>query len=203
MTGDTATPWIVDRPEHERPGGDRYGSLLTATRALLDAVCAADAPVDVTRAAVADLERVTAALAPYGVPRVVAPAGNRPDLPGEGHPMSPPTVIAEWLPTSVRGSVTLTRAHDGSFGMAHGGWMPKIYDDVLGRLASRARPRSRTAFLHVDYRSVTPVGVELTITARIDRIEGRKIWTTGEMHNGDVLLTEAQGLFVVLEAGQP
>jgi hypothetical protein len=45
--------------------------------------------------------------------------------------------------------------------------------------------------------------VELTISARIDRIEGRKIWTTGEMRNGDVLLTEAQGLFLVLEPGQP
>jgi acyl-coenzyme A thioesterase PaaI-like protein len=203
MTGDTATPWIVDRPEQERPGGDRYAPLLAATRRLLDAVSAADAPDDVTRSAIADIERATATLEPHGVARLVAPAGNRPDLPGEGHPMSPPTVIHEWLPTSVRGSVTLTRAHDGSFGMAHGGWMPKIYDDVLGRLASRARPRSRTAFLHVDYRSVTPVGVELTITARIDRIEGRKIWTTGEMRHGDVLLTEAQGLFLVLESGQP
>lgn len=81
--------------------------------------------------------------------------------------------------------------------------MAFIYDNVLGRLASRARPRSRTAFLNVDYRSVTPVGVELTISARIDRIEGRKIWTTGEMRNGDVLLTEAQGLLLVLEPGQP
>jgi acyl-coenzyme A thioesterase PaaI-like protein len=203
MSGNTATPWIVDRPEHERPGGDRYAPLLSATRRLLDVVCAADAPEDVTRAAVADIERLTAALDPHGVPRLEAPAGNRPDLPGEGHPLSPPTVISEWLPTSARGTVTLTRAYDGSFGMTHGGWLAFIYDDVLGRLASRARPRSRTAFLNVDYRSVAPVGVELTISARIDRIEGRKIWTTGEMRNGDVLLTEAQGLFLVLDPGQP
>jgi hypothetical protein len=77
-------------------------------------------------------------------------------------------------------------------------------DEILGRLAnSGGRTRSRTAYLHVDYRSVTPIGEELTFDGRFDRVEGRKRYLSGRMYRGEVLVTEANGLFVELRPGQP
>jgi acyl-coenzyme A thioesterase PaaI-like protein len=200
----SADPFIpLDAGDHPPRGGAAHAHLVAATRALIDAVAAAAVPEDVAHAAMADIGRATRTLEPYGVSRVEAPAGNRADLPGEGHPAMAPSMIDHWSARDVRGRVVFTRAHDGGRGAVHGGWLSLVYDDVLGRLAGRARPQSRTAFLHVDYRAVTPVGVELTIEGRIDRIEGRKIFVSGAMRRGDRVLTEARALFLVLRVGQP
>lgn len=59
------------------------------------------------------------------------PAGQRPDLPGEGHPLRPPTVVKEWLPDQVRAEITFSRAHVGSGNAVHGGVPPLVYVDVL------------------------------------------------------------------------
>ena len=42
-----------------------------------------------------------------------------------------------------------------------------------------------------------------TNDARIDRIEGRKIFVTGRLCDGAEVLTEAEALFVRLKPGQP
>jgi acyl-coenzyme A thioesterase PaaI-like protein len=197
-------PYIaLDAAARQSRGGTHHGALVDTVRALIDAVSASDAPEEVTRAAMVHISRATAALQPHGASRYDSPAGNRADLPGEGHPALAPTVVDHWSTSQARGRVVFTRAHDGGGGTVHGGFLPLIYDDILGRLAARAAPRSRTAFLHIDYRAVTPVGVELSIEAKIDRIEGRKIFVSGTIRNGDVLCNESVGLFVVLRPGQP
>lgn len=196
-------PYISEEDETRRAGGASHGELVQATRSLLDAVSAAEAPASMAAEARAALAKVTEMLAPYAVPRVTAPAGNRPDLPGEGHPLHVPSVIESWAGGQVRGTVTFTRAHDGGRGAVHGGFLPLLYDDVLGRLASRAASQSRTAFLHVDYRAITPVGVELALQGRIDRVEGRKLFVSGEVLAGEVVCNVATALFVTLRPGQP
>jgi acyl-CoA thioesterase FadM len=66
------------------------------------------------------------------------------------------------------------------------------------------RPISRTAFLHVDYRKVTPIDTELTARGWIREPEGRKAFVNAELHDGDGnLLAEAHGLMIRLLAGQP
>jgi hypothetical protein len=37
----------------------------------------------------------------------------------------------------------------------------------------------------------------------VDRIEGRKRFLRSELRDGDVLVAEAEGLFVALNPGQP
>jgi len=45
----------------------------------------------------------------------------------------------------------------------HGGVLPLLFDSVFGMVIHAAgRPISRTAFLHVDYRKVTPIDTPLT-----------------------------------------
>lgn len=180
------------------PGGPGYGQLVTEARRLLDAVAAADVPPDVAARAAA----LTAEAADLLQPHVTedesrAPAGNRPDLPALGHPLLPPFVVSEQGDDDVQGTVRLSRAHLGGGAAAHGGVVPLLFDDVLGHLVAYGRSPSRTAYLHVDYRRLTPLGRDLAVRGWIDRTEGRKIWARGELRLGDDVLAEAEGLFVV------
>ena len=62
---------------------------------------------------------------------------------------------------------------------------------------------ARTAYLTVNYRQVTPIGIELSLDATVDAIDNRKRWCSGRLFNGQTLITEAEGLFVELRPGQP
>jgi acyl-CoA thioesterase FadM len=64
-------------------------------------------------------------------------------------------------------------------------------------------PRQRTAYLHVNYRQIVPVNKELQVDAGVDRVEGRKIFVSGRLSDGDAVLTDAEALFVLLKPGQP
>jgi acyl-CoA thioesterase FadM len=80
----------------------------------------------------------------------------------------------------------------------HGGMLPLLFDDLLGHQAVRRSGQypTRTAFLHVDYRRLTPVDVPLTAHTWVDQVEGRKIIVRGELRHGDDVLAEAHGLFI-------
>ena len=78
-----------------------------------------------------------------------------------------------------------------------------IFDEMLGRLANTGRTRSRTAYLHVNYRNITPIGPELRVEAPVDRVEGRKRFLTGAIYHDGTLTAAAEGLFVELRPGQP
>jgi hypothetical protein len=65
-------------------------------------------------------------------------------------------------------------------------------------------PPSRTAYLHVDYRNITPIDELLTAQGRIADLDGRKAFITATMTTADgTLLTEASGLMVRLLPHQP
>jgi hypothetical protein len=86
----------------------------------------------------------------------------------------------------------------------HGGVLPLLFDDVLGRLStSLGGPLSRTAYLRVDFRNITPIDVDLTIEAAVARLEGRKRFLTGVLSHEGIVLAEAEGLWVELRPGQP
>lgn len=193
-----------NRPDPELRGGPDFGRFLEAVRLFQDRVVAIDPPPDVVAGLADQLDRLNDQLATWLVPEGSAAAGSRVDLPGRGNPMLVPFVVDEDTPTAVRGRVTFRRYHLGGHAAAHGGTLPLLFDDLLGRLSNaHDRPRARTAYLHVDYRNVTPLDTELRFEAWIVREEGRKRYLKGTLHDGDVLLAEAEGLFVVLLPGQP
>ena len=66
------------------------------------------------------------------------------------------------------------------------------------------RPISRTAFLHVDYRNVTPIDTVLTARGWVRESEGRKAFVNAELRDPEgKLLAEAHGLMIRLLPGQP
>lgn len=182
---------------------DHFAGLISSVRRFVDAVCASSPPAAVQRAVADTLTAASAELRSYAVDADHAPAGRRPDLPGQGHPLLPAVVVSDLRDGRVRAEVTFGPAHHGSGGAVHGGVIPMVYDDILGRLAARSViPIARTRSLEVGYQAITPVGRPLVIEASIDRIEGRKIFTSGSITDQGQVLSTAKALFVVGRAQQ-
>lgn len=87
----------------------------------------------------------------------------------------------------------------------HGGILPLLFDHLFGMtVIMSGRTISRTAFLHVNYRQVVPVGVPLTASSRIDEVDRRKAFVSAELCDAHgVVLADANGLMVQLLPGQP
>jgi acyl-coenzyme A thioesterase PaaI-like protein len=118
--------------------------------------------------------------------------------------MAPQVELAEFSDTYARGHVAFGRFYLGGNGAVHGGAIPLAFDELMGRLANTGgRPPSRTAYLHVNYRSITPIETRLAIEARFQAEKGRKRTLTGVLRNGDQVCADAEGLFVALRPGQP
>jgi acyl-coenzyme A thioesterase PaaI-like protein len=135
----------------------------------------------------------------------VAPAGRARHLPGLGHPLMPPWQVAESGPDGVTMQGHFPRFHVGGNGAVHGGVIPLFYDWHFGMVVSAAgRPDSRTAYLHVDYRKITPTDEPLVSKAWIDSIDGRKAFVRATMSDSDGnVLSEASGLMIKLLPHQP
>jgi acyl-coenzyme A thioesterase PaaI-like protein len=151
------------------------------------------------------IEEVCARLAEHRAPAGVAPAGRALGIPGNGHPLMPPWQVTESGPDQVTMRGHFSRFHVGGNGAVHGGVIPLFYDWHFGMIVSAAgRPISRTAYLHVDYRAVTPIDTPLISRGRIDRIDGRKAFITATMTDPDgTVLSEANGLMIKLLPHQP
>jgi acyl-coenzyme A thioesterase PaaI-like protein len=187
----------------EPRGGWAFGPLVEATRRVLDAVTSSSAPTEVAREQAARLEHAASILESYAVEESMAPAGNRLDLPGLGQPGLIPFMCDHLSTDRAAGRVMFRPAHLGGRAAVHGGNIPLLFDEVLGRLAAHGRPSSRTAYLHVNYRRVTPIGTELDVLAHIVSTTGRKIFASGQLLLDGEVLADAEGLFILLRPGQP
>jgi acyl-coenzyme A thioesterase PaaI-like protein len=178
---------------------------VTAMRRLQDLAVSAAPGDDVWDDAAQRTEELVDLLDPHEAAEGVAPAGRAPSMPGMGSVLMPPWTLTEFTPDGVAMKGHFSRYHVGGNYAVHGGVLPLIFDHVFGMVVHAAgRPISRTAFLHVDYRKVTPINVPLNIRGRVDSTEGRKTFVSGEMTDGEgAVLAEAHGLMVRLLPGQP
>ncbi len=186
-------------------GGPDYGRFIEAVRALQDHARAVDAPDQVISRAADLIEEVSDLLAPYDADEWNAPSGRRMDLPSRGNVLSIPAELTKTAADRIAGTVRFRRFHLGRNGAVHGGAVAMLFDSVLGYTAAKLTRSlyQRTAFLRVDYRKIAPVEQTLRIESGIDRIEGRKIFVTGCLFDGETQLAEAEALFVRLRPGQP
>jgi acyl-coenzyme A thioesterase PaaI-like protein len=198
--GDIGGPPLAAGPRN--PGAPEFPRLIQALRLLQERVTAADPPSDVVTEAAETLEKLSATLEPFSVSEAEQVAGHRLDLPGRGQALLPPYEVAEWDEHHVLAHVRLTRFYLGR-NAAHGGVLCLLFDEILGRLANTGPSLARTAYLHVNYRGVTPIGPRLRLEASVDRVEGRKCFVSGRLLDGDTLTADAEGLFVSLLPGQP
>ncbi|MGB8388779.1 PaaI family thioesterase [Mycobacterium sp.] len=214
MTDSEPDPKNLD-PEYEHHGGfpeygpaspgPGFGRFVAAMRQLQDLAVSAD-PGDAVWDDAADSAAALAALlAPFQADEGKAPAGRTPDLPGMGSLLLPPWTLTRYAPDGVEMTGYFSRFHVGGNHAVHGGVLPLLFDHMFGMISHAAgRPISRTAFLHVDYRKVTPIDVPLAVRGRITSTEGRKAFVAAELVDGDdTVLAEANGLMARLLPGQP
>jgi acyl-coenzyme A thioesterase PaaI-like protein len=208
-----ANPKELD-PEYEHHGGfpeygpatpgPGFGRFVAAMRRLQDLAVSADPADSVWDDAADRAAALVELLAPFEADEGVAPAGRTPDLPGMGSLLLPPWTLTRYEPDGVEMTGHFTRFHVGGNHAVHGGVLPLLFDHMFGMISHAAgRPISRTAFLHVDYRNVTPIDVPLLVRGRVTSIEGRKAFVSAELVDGDTVLAEGTGLMVRLLPGQP
>lgn len=211
---DERDPHEVD-PDYDRHGGfprlatveppPAFGRFVAAMRRAEDLAVSADPDPATWEEAARRVEELIALLAPFEAAEGLAPAGRSPSLPAAGSLLMPPWVLRRFGPEGVEAGVQFSRFHVGGNGAVHGGVIPMMFDTVFGMLLhATGRPISRTAFLHVDYRNVTPINVPLTARGWVSGIEGRKAFVNAELTDPDgKLLAESHGLMVSLLPGQP
>jgi acyl-coenzyme A thioesterase PaaI-like protein len=192
-------------PEPTTKGGPDYGRFIDAVRKLQNHARAVDAPDEVITEAADQLEKLSALLSPFDADEWQSPSGRRMDLPVRGNILTVPMSARKTEDGRIRGWARFARFHLGRNGAVHGGSLGMLFDTVLGMTSSvlTGGPYQRTAYLKINYRQIVPIEKELQIEAEVDRVEGRKIFVSGRLSDGDTLLTEADALFVRLKPGQP
>lgn len=94
---------------------------------------------------------------------------------------------------------TVTDAHQGAPGLAHGGLLAAAFDDALGYVLWILGEPAVTGRLETDYLRPVPVGATLHISARCTGVLGRKIWSEGEGRLGapdGPVAVKASALFI-------
>lgn len=201
VQGQVLPNWWHPRDTPTPPAG--YAELIDTMRELQDTLAAAVPDGTVVAEVTKHLQQATDLLAPTVRDEWSRISGFVEDLPGRGSALLPVLHEPRIEDDVLRGRVRFGRFHLGGNGAAHGGTVPLLFDDVLGRFANlRGRSVARTAYLHVDYRHITPVERDLDLVARFVREEGRKRWVTGVIRDGETVCAEAEGLFVQLNPGQ-
>ncbi len=185
--------------------GPGFARFLTAMRRAQDLAVSANPDSDTWDDAADRVEELVKLLGPYEAAEGVGPANRVPSLPGVGSLLMPPFTVSKFEPEGVELKVEFSRFHVGGNYAVHGGVLPLLFDSVFGMVIHAAgRPISRTAFLHVDYRKVTPIDTELTARGWVREAEGRKAFVNAELRDPDEnLLAEANGLMLRLLPGQP
>ncbi|MET9202905.1 PaaI family thioesterase [Gordonia sp. NPDC003585] len=185
-------------------GGPRYAEFSEQVRALMDNARYACPEEGLTDELIDELAAINAKLAAVRIDEWHSPAGTRIDLPSRGNITLPPYTVDSYSEEGVHATLTFRDFHLGGNNAAHGGHIAVAFDDLAGFASAVAiQGVSRTAYLTVQYRSITPLNKPLQCHTWADKIDGRKVYLKGTLHDGDRLCAEMDGLFIKLNPGQP
>lgn len=191
----------IPAPEH-RSGDEREQArdhLGASLRGLLDAAVR-------TTASVAELSEARAAVDAATAALTSAPGRRTPqDNPfhalslvgGTAHPAGPQLYVQP-SGDGVAGTVRLGPAFEGGPGLAHGGILALMFDHSMGAAVFLAGFAAMTRTLDVVYRAPTPLEAELTVAARVERVDGRKVHVSAEIEHQGSVTASATAIFVAL-----
>lgn len=182
--------------------------LADAMRRVISDLVLSDAPEEELAGAADALDRYADRLASHprlkrvrGIPEA-ANAGNVAaffdcsPLIGLANPLAPPITIGRSGEMTAEATVNFGSAYEGPPASVHGGFVAAAFDEVLGYVQSLGGNPGMTGRLTVHYRKPTPLHTDLRFEAQLIRIEGKKIFTEGQLYADGVLTAEAEGLFV-------
>lgn len=192
-----------------------------AARRAADAVRRLIVALSATSASIEDLDRIAdsvdaiVATVPAGAPDELTVSGDlsvisatairqshrlreRSPFIGLANPVAPPMDVT-FTEDVIEATVTLGSLYEGPPGCVHGGFVAAMFDEVLGAAQVYSGKAGMTGRLTVHYRSPTPLDEPLQLTARLVKVEGRKILCTATLQAGERLCAEAEGLFVTID----
>ena len=73
----------------------------------------------------------------------------------------------------------------GPIGHVHGGAIATVLDSVTGACLSYLDSKALTAYLNVDFERPLPLNTTTLVEAKIDKIEGRKVFLSGAIKSVD------------------
>ena len=201
--------WI---PDESPPAGQRAAlhRLAAALRETTELLMVTEAPEAELLAAAEAAEQFAARLAKAPRARPLwgfaesSNAGNAramfdsSPLMGMGNPIAPPLTMSV-VDDHVEGTAIFGTQYEGPPGHVHGGLIAAAFDEVLGMAQSLTGKGGMTGTLTIRYRRPTPLHRLVSFVGRPDRIEGRKIFASGTLHDGDILCAEAEAIFVSVD----
>lgn len=98
----------------------------------------------------------------------------------------------------VRATATIERRHEGAPGLAHGGIVASLLDDISGAIPRALGQRAVTANLQVDFAAPVVIDRELVVEAWLEVFEGRKIRIVSRLLDGGTVLATGRALFLVV-----
>lgn len=197
-----AAPGLPDKPEFAIP---QRAKLAESIRRLIEAAVTSE-HVDPE-----ELEELAAGVE-HLVEQLTGPSGSgtpgehvrshvdhlpRSPVVGEANPLSP-CLGWEVDGDRLRARGVYTGAYEGPPGYVHGGIIALAFDEILGITNAELGVPGMTGTLSIKYRKPTPLFREVQFEAWVERVEGRRIVTRGELRYGDDLCAEAEGLFIQL-----
>ena len=100
----------------------------------------------------------------------------------------------------LRATYTFSAKHAGAPGIAHGGTVAALVDDLCGFSLFVIREAAVTRKLEVEYLKPVLVGVPYDVEARVDRREGRKVFVSAQGFSPEGVLTfRGDALFLTVD----
>jgi hypothetical protein len=196
---EVSSEWRSETPLHP-PGGPNFARMIEAMQRVQERLAESGPPDEVVSAIASQLEQMETLLATHPAEEAERIVGTRWDLPGRGQWMVPPVALITANSQKVFGLVTLGSQYHGSGGAVNGGFLPLLFNELMGKLVQTGgRTYARSAFLHVNYRAIARIGVELRLEVAMQREEGRKRFVGGALYDGSTLVADAEALFVAMK----
>jgi uncharacterized protein (TIGR00369 family) len=109
------------------------------------------------------------------------------------------TFVQDNVKRRIAGRFILGEAYQGGGGMAHGGIIATLLDEVMGKVCRFREVRAVTAELNVQYLKPVKVNEEIIVEGFEADQKGRNLFLVGEIRNKDgAVLAKGTGRFVVI-----
>ncbi|WP_195840582.1 PaaI family thioesterase [Arthrobacter sp. BL-252-APC-1A] len=211
--------WPAAEAGHADPTQSRQ-NLLSAvehTRSLLDAMVRLKEDTSAAAELAKRLESVLELLAEHVQPVEVMVREDPPGRTAEGrenyrdrspvsgilNPIAPPVQLTMGADNSARTTTTLGLPYQGPPGRVHGGFVATLLDHIMGYAAGTLGIWVFTRSLTVEYDHAVPLFEPLDVRARIEEVDGRKVWVTGDIRVDGSVVARARGLWLPPRAAEP
>ena len=109
------------------------------------------------------------------------------------------TFVQDNVNKRIVGKFILGEAYQGGGGMAHGGIIAMLLDEVMGKVCRFREVRAVTAELTIQYLKPVKVDEEIVVEGYETGVKGRNLFLIGEIrNNAGVVLAKGIGRFVVI-----